>query len=75
MTDFVKSLINDVSSVEIYDAIDDLAALVGIFLALPSLQAHQDEIPPIVHLELWLPDLADLLESIQKEWDHYDWTV
>ncbi len=68
-------MVEEISSVDVFDIVDDFAYLVGIVLAVPSLEDDQDDVPPIVHLELWLPDLGDLIESIMEDYDHYDWTV
>ncbi len=71
----MEDLIEEISSVDGYDVLDDFALLVGLVLGVPSLEDDQDQIPPVLHLELWLPDLGDLLESILEEYEHYDWTV
>ncbi len=71
----MEDLVSEISSVTAYDFLDDFAYLVGLVLAVPSLEDDQDSIPPVLHLEVWLPDLGDLIESIVEEYDHYDWTV
>ena len=71
----MEYLIGEISSVDGYDVLDDAAALAGLVLGVPSLEDDQDSIPPVAHLELWVPDLGDLLESVLEEYDHYDWTV
>lgn len=71
----IETLFLEASSWSFFDLIGDVGDLVGVALGVPSLEQKQDEIPPIAHLELWFHDLEDTVESIWRNWPHYDWTI